>query len=97
MIIRPASPADHPALVDLLRTTMGWPEGPAGHRLWRWKHVDSPFGPSVMWMAEEGGRPIGVRPFMRWEFERGSSWFVPLEPSIRPPIQIIRARVCSRR
>ena len=23
-------------------------------------------------------------------------WFVPLEPSIRPPIQIIRARVCSR-
>ena len=73
MIIRPASPADHPALVDLLRTTMGWPEGPEGHRLWRWKHVDSPFGPSVMWMAEEGGRPIGVRPFMRWEFERGSS------------------------
>ena len=73
VIIRPASPADHPALVDLLRTTMGWPEGPEGHRLWRWKHVDSPFGPSVMWMAEEGGRPIGVRPFMRWEFERGSS------------------------
>ncbi len=73
MIIRPASPADHPALVDLLRTTMGWPEGPEGHRLWQWKHVDSPFGPSVMWMAEEGGRPIGVRPFMRWEFERGSS------------------------
>jgi GNAT superfamily N-acetyltransferase len=39
--------------------------------LWAWKHEQSPFGPSLCLVAEEGGRLIGLRAFMRWEWRGG--------------------------
>jgi hypothetical protein len=39
--------------------------------MWRWKHETSPFGPSHVLVAEDGsGQVIGLRAFLKWEFER---------------------------
>lgn len=55
-------------VLDVLRLALGEPPGldrTAG--LWRWKHIDNPFGPSIVLVAESGGRIAGVRAFMRWD------------------------------
>jgi GNAT superfamily N-acetyltransferase len=36
--------------------------------LFRWKHLANPFGRSFMWVAEQGGRIVGFRSFLRWRF-----------------------------
>jgi GNAT superfamily N-acetyltransferase len=63
---------DEPAVLELLRASLGG--GPAGERspaFFRWKHVANPFGRSFMLVAEDGGRIVGLRAFMRWEFRAG--------------------------
>lgn len=35
--------------------------------LFRWKHVDNPFGRSLGLVAEDGGQIVGLRTFMRWD------------------------------
>lgn len=70
--IRPFGPQDEPAVMDLLRATLT--RSPAGERtaeFFRWKHADSPFGPSFMLVAESGGRVVGLRAFMRWRLAAG--------------------------
>jgi GNAT superfamily N-acetyltransferase len=60
---------DEPAVLELLAASLG--PGPTGRRspeLFRWKHFRNPFGPSLMLVAREGDRVIGLRAFMRWEF-----------------------------
>jgi hypothetical protein len=60
---------DEPAVLELLAASLG--PGPTGERspeLFRWKHLRNPFGPSLMLVAREGDRVIGLRAFMRWEF-----------------------------
>jgi GNAT superfamily N-acetyltransferase len=47
------------------------PAGGAPSDLFRWKHHDNPFGRSFMLVAEAGGRVVGLRAFLRWEFETG--------------------------
>ena len=37
--------------------------------LWRWKHVDNPFGKSLALVAEADGRIAGIRAMMRWDLE----------------------------
>ena len=67
--IRAYEDGDEPAVLDLLKTTLG--EGPTGERtteFFRWKHRDSAFGPSFMLVAEIGGAIVGLRAFMRWRF-----------------------------
>ncbi len=68
--IRLARPDDLPQILDVLRAALG--ETPLLRRtpeLWRWKHVENPFGPSLVLVAEADGRVVGVRAFMRWELE----------------------------
>jgi GNAT superfamily N-acetyltransferase len=63
---------DEGPVLDLLRSTLG--DGPAGHRppeFFRWKHAQSPFGPSYMLVAETEERIVGLRAFMRWRFRAG--------------------------
>jgi hypothetical protein len=48
--------------------------GPVGRRppeFFRWKHLENPFGPSLMLVAEDDGRVIGLRAFLRWRFQAG--------------------------
>ena len=67
MEIRSATPADVPEILDVLRAALGEPPGlQRTEALWNWKHFDNPFGPSIVLVAESGGRIAGVRAFMRW-------------------------------
>jgi GNAT superfamily N-acetyltransferase len=65
--VREASAADVPEILDVLRAALGEPPGlQRTEALWNWKHVDNPFGESIVLVAESGGRIAGVRAFMRW-------------------------------
>lgn len=67
---RRAVVADEPAVLGLLRRSMGWGDDPRFDALYRWKHGDNPFGPSPAWVAAHRDRIVGFRTFMRWELER---------------------------
>jgi GNAT superfamily N-acetyltransferase len=70
--IRSYRPEDEPAVLDLLRASLG--PGPTGDRsvgFFRWKHTQNPFGPSYMLVAEVDNRIVGLRAFMRWRFRAG--------------------------
>jgi hypothetical protein len=70
--IRPFVSADEASVLELLGAALGG--GPAGRRppeFFRWKHLENPFGPSFMLVAEADGRLIGLRAFMRWRFQAG--------------------------
>lgn len=61
---------DLPAVLDLLRAGLGetallkrTPE------LFRWKHIDNPFGRSVLLVAEADETIVGLRAFMRWQLD----------------------------
>lgn len=68
MIIRPGEENDIPAIVDLLRISLGETLIPKSENLWKWKHEANPFGKSPVILAEENGVLVGVRAFLRWEF-----------------------------
>lgn len=79
--IRSYEDADQPSVLDLLRVTLG--PGPGGDRspeFFRWKHLENPFGESLMLVAEEDRRIIGLRAFMRWRFRAGDRTI----PAARP-------------
>lgn len=65
--IRRATDADVPAILELARRSLGWLGDEQDTRFFRWKHFESPFGPSPMWVAEADGRIAGFRTFLRWE------------------------------
>jgi hypothetical protein len=48
--------------------TLGWDTDARTQRLFEWKHIGNAFGPSPMWVAAEGTTIVGLRAFMRWEF-----------------------------
>ena len=65
--IRRATPADLSRIVEVGAAALGWRSGEPNETLFRWKHLDNPFGQSPMWVAEADGRIAGYRVFMRWE------------------------------
>ncbi|MGH2682524.1 MAG: GNAT family N-acetyltransferase, partial [Actinomycetota bacterium] len=70
--VRPFRGDDEAGVLDLLKASLG--PGPPGSRtpeFFRWKHLANPFGHSLMLVAEAGGQIVGLRAFMRWEFEAG--------------------------
>jgi GNAT superfamily N-acetyltransferase len=70
--VRPYGAGDEASVLELLRAALGG--GPANQRpsgFFRWKHLESPFGPSYMLVAEIDGRLIGLRALMRWRFVAG--------------------------
>jgi GNAT superfamily N-acetyltransferase len=72
--IRSYRSQDLDPVLELLTLTLGG--GPAGSRppsFFRWKHLENPFGPSHLLLAEAGGRVVGLRAFMRWGFEVGGT------------------------
>jgi hypothetical protein len=77
--IRPAEPGDLDAIVDLAGTALGWDaEGPHAE-LFRWKHLENPFGASPMWVAEHDGELAGFRTFLRWRWVRTGGDAFPCE------------------
>lgn len=70
--IRDFVPSDQPQVVALLRRVLDRP-GPHVHddAYFRWKHLENPFGSSIMYVAESDRRVIGFRAIMRWRLEAG--------------------------
>jgi GNAT superfamily N-acetyltransferase len=69
-VVRPYEVTDEEGVLRLLRVTLG--AGPLGERsaeFFRWKHLQNPFGPSLMLVADARGEIIGLRAFMRWRFD----------------------------
>jgi predicted N-acetyltransferase YhbS len=70
--IRPASASDRPAVLALLRASLGWGSDERHAEFFAWKHEQNPFGPSPTWVAVDGdGQVLGLRVFLRWEFASG--------------------------
>ncbi|WP_066408349.1 GNAT family N-acetyltransferase [Flavisolibacter tropicus] len=69
MNIRIAGPADRPAIIELLRQSLGESTVPKSEALWSWKHEQNPFGQSYVLLAEENGTLIGLRAFMQWDWQ----------------------------
>ena len=61
---------DGPGVLDLLQATFGaWPRdihGIAASEFFRWKHMDGPFGPSRLLVAEADDAVIGFVAYMPW-------------------------------
>ncbi len=70
--IRPRAEGDLAPILELMRLSLG--ESSVLQRtgdMWNWKHEISPFGRSHVLLAEnDEGKVIGLRAFLRWEFER---------------------------
>jgi len=75
MTVRPATDADIPLIISLLRKSLGESLTPKSERFWRWKHIENPFGKSPVLLAHEGSELIGVRAFMRWQWQNGNRMF----------------------
>lgn len=74
MKIRPGEISDNPAIIDLLKVSLGENLIPKSEKLWKWKHEANPFGTSPVLLAEENGFIVGIRAFLRWEFlEKGKT------------------------
>lgn len=73
--IRKATSADIPAIVGLLKKSLGERLMPKTVELWNWKHVDNPFGPSEVLLAEVSGKIIAVRAFMPWVWKKGEKTY----------------------
>ena len=80
--IEPYNPEDESQVLDLLQGSLGdgisqWKDG----RLWRWKHLANPFGPSYIIVAKnETGQVIGMRAMIGWSFTTGGRTLKSLRP-----------------
>ncbi|HEX4186803.1 MAG TPA: GNAT family N-acetyltransferase [Solirubrobacteraceae bacterium] len=67
---RPFRPADEGRVLDLLHAVFGrWPRdlgGVTAAEFFRWKHLDGPFGPSQLVVAEVDGSVVGFVAYMQW-------------------------------
>jgi GNAT superfamily N-acetyltransferase len=59
-------------VLALLETCLGPGAVGRSEAFWRWKHEESPFGPSPGLVALAGGEPVAVRVFLRWRWRSGS-------------------------
>ena len=72
MTSREAQPGDLPAIIELLRISLGDGSTEKSLAFWEWKHLANPAGPSPVLVAEDAGRIVGVRAFMRWTWQSPS-------------------------
>ena len=77
--IRAYRPEDEPHVLDLLEAAFGnWPrdvEGQHPSEFFRWKHMASPFGRSILLVAEVDGEVIGFEGWLRWRLTAGGRTF----------------------
>jgi GNAT superfamily N-acetyltransferase len=69
--IRPPHNNELPLIINLLKASLGDVSSEKSEKYWNWKHVNNPFGASPVLIAEENGEFIGVRAFMRWDWQMG--------------------------
>lgn len=71
MQIREATENDIPEILKVLRASLGETSSKKTEEVWRYKHIENPFGKSLVLIAEENQELIGVRAFMRWKWQKG--------------------------
>jgi len=71
-MIRTAEVKDVPAIVDLLKESLGQSVVEKSTAIWNFKHNDNPFGTSHVLLAVENETFVGVRAFMKWDWQEGS-------------------------
>jgi GNAT superfamily N-acetyltransferase len=73
--VRAFEATDEPGVLEVLKAAFGqWPRGVEGitpSEFFRWKHMDGPFGPSSLLVAEADGMVIGLLAYMPWRFAVG--------------------------
>ncbi|RDV16137.1 GNAT family N-acetyltransferase [Pontibacter diazotrophicus] len=67
--VRVANEQDLPAIIELFELSLGAEHGAPTESFWRWKHIDNPFGVSPVLLAFDGDKLVGLRAFMRWQWQ----------------------------
>lgn len=75
MEIREADEYDIPKIVKVLKASLGEDQLELSEKVWKYKHLENPFGKSIVLIADENKEIIGVRAFMRWEWQFGVEKF----------------------
>ena len=76
MKIRTSETTDTPAIVDLLKLSLGESLIKKSAIVWNFKHVDNPFGSSHVLLAIENDLFVGVRAFMKWNWQLGNDIWI---------------------
>ena len=70
MQIKEAEEKDIPEILEVLKASLGETSSKKTEKVWRYKHIDNPFGKSLVLLAVEDEAIIGVRAFMRWNWQK---------------------------
>jgi len=74
--IIPFSEVNRYELFTLLRTCLGEKETIKRDELfWSWKHEQNPFGSSLVLFGKEGDQLVGVRAFLRWNWQSNGRFY----------------------
>ena len=80
ILLRRATSADVPQMVELARIALGQGSVPRTEGFWRWKHEQNPFGPSPAMVAETDGKIVSLRIFLRWRWTYGKRALAAVRP-----------------
>jgi predicted N-acetyltransferase YhbS len=78
MLIREATELDIPEILEVLKASLGETSSKKTEEVWRYKHVENPFGKSLVLVAVENDEIIGVRALMRWKWQLENQIFFAL-------------------
>jgi N-acetylglutamate synthase-like GNAT family acetyltransferase len=70
MMIRKANNKDIPQIIEVLKAGLGEGLIKKTEKIWRFKHLDNPFGESLVLVAEKDHKIVGVRAFMQWRWQQ---------------------------
>lgn len=76
MIVRKANLNEIPAIVDLLKLSLGQSVVEKSSKIWNFKHTENPFGYSHVLIAQENQDFVGVRAFMKWNWQLNNQVWV---------------------
>lgn len=76
MEIREATELDIPEILKVLKASLGETSSKKTEEVWRFKHVENPFGKSLVLVAIEDEHIIGVRALMKWKWQFGEQEFL---------------------
>jgi N-acetylglutamate synthase-like GNAT family acetyltransferase len=75
MHLRNATDTDIPAIIELLKLSLGESSSPKSISYWNWKHNKNPFGNSPVLVAYSNNLLVGVRAMMQWQWQKGNKVF----------------------
>ncbi|QYA26044.1 GNAT family N-acetyltransferase [Gramella sp. MT6] len=75
MTIREANKNDISGILNVLKASLGEQSSNKTIEVWSYKHLENPFGKSLVLIAEFEGKIVGVRAFMRWEWKKNNETF----------------------